>query len=186
MRNRRKKRSGHRKILRSFIKFAVVQIVILLFFFAMLHGSRTPERSDLKQADIVVDQIQYVPAGRIKSLSVSCGSGKYKFDNTGKIGEYSNYELYEAIKVGDKLSVTYYEGTHLFRKVNWVVSAWDESVMYRSEEAYLESNDGVLLAVCVIFGVIELALIGALIGFCLFHKKEIKKTIKGTGKKTSD
>ena len=145
--------------------------MIVLLFVCMLSQSHPVETQDIKQVDIIVDDVYYYRFISESRVRISCDSIQYTFNSPSTAEEYSCYELHKTISVGDRMTLHYYENNSLFGDRNIVVGAHSETETYRSIEAYSKGKEGVIVVVFVIFILIELVFIAiAILYACLKHK----------------
>lgn len=149
---------------RTIIFAVLVQVLLISFLINGITDSKPIKVQDTQQVTITVEKTKNIGGGKgPKWFIVYADSQKYYFNNFGIFGKYSNSELNEHISVGENLTLTYYEKYHLFANRNWVVEAENETEAFRTLDEYneLSSGTGVLVAVIVIFCILEII-------YCLF------------------
>lgn len=154
--------------------FAIIQMVMVLFFIRTLSNSQPIDIQDTKQIDITVEDSYYFKIPSEYRLIVFSDSTKYLFESRATFEEYSVSKLYETISVGDRLSLIYYEADSALGKINIVVDARTETETYRSFEEYNRGKEGVPTAVVIIFSIIELTFCGIVILYIWFNSNIIK------------
>lgn len=172
-----------KRLIRTFIIFVLLQLMIVGAFICCLKASEPIEKQDMKQLDIVVDNVDKVRWGRYSSKIVICSDSEEYFISSHRTSaDYTIGELYETISPGDKLSIIYYERDSIFGQRNWVVDARTTDVVYRSIEGYYDSGqNGAMTRVIVLFAVFEVVFCGALFLFGFFNKNVLyglKKKLK--------
>ena len=115
---------------------------------------------DMKQTDIIVEDIYLISRPKELWLVIIADSEKYLFESHSIFDTHSLEELNKAISKGDKLSLRYYEGYVCFRKTNLVVDARTETENYRTLEEYNRGKQGVPVFVVILFSIIEIVFVG--------------------------
>ena len=105
---------AEKKLLRTVIVFALIQILIIFTFIRMMIDSQPISINDTKQIDVIVDDIYYARVPRENWLFIVSDSTKYVFKSRSTFEERSVSELYELVSAGDKLSLRYYEKNNIF------------------------------------------------------------------------
>ena len=145
-----------RKPIRPLLVLVIVQGMIVLLFVSMLNQAYPVDSRDRKRVDIIVDDIYYYRCFSEDRVRISFDSTQYTFNSPATVEEYSCYELYKNISVGDRMTLHYYENKSLFGDRNIVVGAHTETETYRSIEAYNKGKEGLAVVVFIIFLLIEL------------------------------
>ena len=101
---------------RGLIIFIVVQVLIIASFSFLLIESRPVDLKDTKQLDIVVESIDYKRVISEYRMDIYSDSVRYSFNSRPTFSECSVSELYDKIKVGDRLSVIFFEKNSIFRR----------------------------------------------------------------------
>lgn len=167
-----------KKLLCTMLAFILIQMLIVFGFARFLNSSQPVDIQDIKQIDIVAEDISTVRVPRENWLIVVADSEQYVFENHSWHEEYSVNELYDSISEGDRLSLMYYESRNLFLgKANMVVDARTETEIYRSIEEYNRGKVGLPAAVAAIFSVsvIELFYIGVVAVYIWLNQNIIKR-----------
>ena len=151
----------NKKLLSATLVLILLQAIIVFAFVRLLIGSQKIDISETKQVNVTVGDVYYSRVPRENRLVIVADGVKYLFQGRPTVDEYSVYELYNAISIGDRLSIAYYESTNIFfEKVNVIVDARTENEILRSLEAYTRGRQGVPVFVVILFSVIELVLLG--------------------------
>ena len=161
-----------KKLLRTVTAFALIQLSIVFIFVRMFIVVQPVSISDIKEIDIIVEDVYCLSSLKQKWLVVIADSGKYIFEN-GTFAECSISELYKFIHKGDKLSLMYRE-THSISGKNLVVDARSETATYRTIEEYNRGQQGVPVFVVTLFSLIELVFIGVIVLYIWLNHNTIK------------
>ena len=146
-----------KKTIKRFFIIVCVQLMIISLFSLLLYESKSLNDKHIKQAIIVVDDIEYIRIMNEFRFSVFSNSIQYQFSNDGALSPYySNRDLYENVDVGDKLNIIYIEKYRLTGKQNLVVDARTEKEIYRSLEYYNTQKNYLRVFIIVFFSVVEM------------------------------
>ncbi len=153
------------------ICFALVQVGILLLFIGMFYQSKPIKQEDTRHILITVTDVAYERNFGEYKFYVFSDSDRYEFFETGAFSLYSNKELYEMIRTGDRISLIYVEKGGLFGKTNSVVDARTETETYRSLEQVNASFKKANIVIIVFFFIVELLYLAVLALCIAFHNK---------------
>ena len=123
---------------------------------------------------IVIDDISYDYIGGSNSrLTLFSNHQEYRFATFPVLGteEYSNIEMREVLKIGDQLTIEYFQKENL----NIILSALkDDALQLRSiegYEAYLQKNS---FAMCIAFAFIQIIIWIVFILFLIYNHDLLK------------
>ena len=154
---------GEKKSIRAIILLTLVQLVIIFLLVIAINESRQINIDETKQVDITVDDIYLFRGSHRDSrwLFVADGATRYLFWGKNTSEDASTYELYDSISCGDKLSLIYYESTHIILgNINVVVDARTETEVYRTLDSYNRSKQGLIPFVIILYVIMEFIFIG--------------------------
>ena len=171
--------------IRSAFVLGLVQILILCFFTRLFSLAQPVGAHDVKQIDIIVEDIIYrrISSKTDLKLVIIADSEKYMYDTQTVFDEYSVRDLYESICVGDKLSLVCKKRHTIYGRVNTIIAIRSETETYRTVEEYNSRQQGVPLFVVVIFSIIELFFVGIVIVYVWINYRTIKDLCKKTKKR---
>lgn len=166
-------------IIKSTLSLFLVQVLIFLFFAFAFIDSLPIDSSEIKQTDIVVDDVSFFKILKSHWMIVYTDSSSFLFTNSFTDSEeYSVYGIENKLSKGDRLSLMYYEDITVLGKMNMVVDAKSEGVVYRSLEAFRIREKSAPFFSIIFLPVVEI-LFGFFAIFTISHdKKEIKKIWK--------
>ena len=164
-----------RKFIRQItISFVLGQIIILILAGGLLYESSPINIDDCAIQKITVQSREYKPVYGEHVCQISSNGAKYQFPNLGIFGKYSSRELYEEMKPGKILDITYTEGRNFFTKHNLIVDARNESTIYLDFESYNNQKEKIVISVIIMFSVVELFFLAIFICIFLFNSRELK------------
>lgn len=136
-----------------------------------IYECKPANEKEINQVILEVEDIKYERVISEFRFSIISDSVEYKFHNLGESSEYSNRQLYENIKVGDELRISYVKK---YGKDNRVVAASSENEIYRSIE-YYNSQKRPAFIVSIAFFIITQLMLTSFIFIYVFlnHKKNI-------------
>ena len=124
-------------IIRSILSLLLVQILIISFFTLVFIDSLPVDSDEIKQIDIVVEDVSFFKFLKSYWVIVYSDSSSYLFTNVFTDGdEYSVFGIEKELSKGDCLSLMYYEDMTVFGKMNIVVDAKKGDANYRSLESF--------------------------------------------------
>ena len=166
------------KKIKKIAYICIIQIVIIIFFAWSYYCSAPVEIDEMKNATIIVEDVYYLSGSKISpKLFVRSNSCEYVFFN---MDNYSARELYENIKIGDKIELTYAERFSLFGQYNMVCSAYGESQTYGSLDSYLKSHVASLRFTIFVFIFIESVFVFLVVASIILFGERKKKKKKGS------
>ena len=160
---------------RGLIIFIVVQVLIIASFSFLLIESRPVDLKDTKQLDIVVESIDYKRVISEYRMDIYSDSVRYSFNSRPTFSECSVSELYDKIKVGDRLSVIFFEKNSIFDKQNLIIDARAETGIYRSAEEYNNGKRTLMTVIIIVLCIVELLFFGVLALFVHINRNVIKR-----------
>ena len=163
---------------KTMLGFILVQIIIISLFFACFNSSKPVEIKDCSETQLVVEDKKYARKYNEYTCRVFSNGNRYDFPNLGPLGEYSTEEIYNDIKIGETIDVTYIERNDLFGKYNYVVDASNKNKKYMNFAVYETQQEIAFLSVIMLFGIIEFSFILILGMFIIFHCPHIRRKIK--------
>ena len=160
------------KFLKRMIVFLLIQAIIISLFILIRHSHTPVENQDLKKAVVVVDNVEYeYKLIGDRMFSIYSDSKEYGFPKIPTINtsEYSMYQLYKTINIGDSLTIEYIEDG----ENNKIIGACLNNKTLRSVNGYnsfikTEQVFGVLT-----FIIVEIVFVVILLLFLLFYRKEL-------------
>lgn len=162
------------KLVKKTVVFALVQLLIVVFFLRFISESKLIVLEDTTPITVTVDDIKYERVISEYRFSIYSDSIEYRFHNQGVFARYSNRELYETIEIGDEISIVYVERYDLTGKYKSVIDARTEMIVYRSIEEYNELREPAFIAAIVISSIIELVFILVFIVWIMFNREGMK------------
>ena len=165
---------SQKRFIRATIMFIVIQILIILLFFFLLIESRPIDSKDMKRIDLVVESIDYKKVISEYRMDIYSDSVRYSFNSRSILSECSVSELYDKIKVGDRLSVIFFEKSSLFDKQNLIIDARTETEIYRSVDTYNNGKSSLVTVVIIILCIVEILFFGVLALFIYINRNTIK------------
>ena len=166
-----------------FVRLIFLQVLIVIIYILAFNESRLPKYSEIKNVNVIVEQTNYRRSFSEYKFDIYSNGVKYTFYNSGKTSlQYSNYQLYKTISIGEAISLSYYEKTSVFGKNNFVLSAHSETRKYRNLEDYYKSIKGISTIITILFVIIEVLYIGVVV-ICFFMMcgKNTRKKTRKTG-----
>lgn len=163
-----------KRFIRATIMFIVIQILIILLFSFLLIESRPIDSKDMKRLDLVVESIDYKKVISEYRMDIYSDSVRYSFNSRSVLSECSVSELYDKIKVGDRLSVIFFEKSSLFDKQNLIIDARTETEIYRSVDTYNNGKSSLVTVVIIILCIVEILFFGVLALFIYINRNAIK------------
>ncbi|MBQ8791472.1 MAG: hypothetical protein IJZ51_09190 [Ruminiclostridium sp.] len=163
-----------KRFIRATIMFIVIQILIILLFSFLLIESRPIDSKDMKRLDLVVESIDYKKVISEYRMDIYSDSVRYSFNSRSVLSECSVSELYDKIKVGDRLSVIFFEKSSLFDKQNLIIDARTETEIYRSVDTYNNGKSSIVTVVIIILCIVEILFFGVLALFIYINRNAIK------------
>ena len=157
------------KFIRTIILFLFVQLLIFVAFVFIFNSSKPLDLQNKKNTEVLVEKTEYFNF-REPRFYIYSNSEKYYFPNRGVLGQYSNYELYQTISVGDKLSLTYVEQNSIFNDKKVVIEASSEMKTYFTIEEFQQLYSGTEVFIVIVFSVLEIGYISIVSVYCWFHK----------------
>ena len=126
-----------KQIIKSILSLLLIQILIISFFTFVFIDSLPIGSDEIKQIDIVVDNVSFFKFLKSYWVIVYSDSSSYLFTNVFTDGdEYSVFGIEKELSKGDCLSLMYYEDMTVFGKMNMVVDAKNGDVIYRLFESF--------------------------------------------------
>ena len=175
-----------RKFIRKFtISFLLIQITIATLAGSLLYESSPINMDDCASQKIIVQAREYKRVYGEHVCQISSNGAIYWFPNLGMFEKYSSRELYEEMEPGKSLDITYTEGRNFFAKHNLIVDARSESTIYLDFGTYNNEKGKLVVAVIIMFSVIELVFLAIFICIFLFNSKELKLLPNEKKEKTS-
>ena len=160
------------------IKILLIQTIIVLIVIFLINYAKPVAKSELISSNIVISEIYYPFSGSKvgNQLYIWDNNKKYIF-NSGSISDYSSWELYNILSIGDKLNILYYEDN--ITSKNIILEAKSNETTYRSYENYYKGEKWVipLMIPLIIFVESVFALI-AYVEFDLNRDKFFKRKKK--------
>ncbi|MBP3923085.1 MAG: hypothetical protein J6D27_08970 [Ruminiclostridium sp.] len=166
--------TNKKQFVRGLIIFIVVQVLITVFFFFLLIECSPVDLKDMKQLDIVVESIDYKRVISEYRMDIYSDSVRYSFNSRSTISECSVSELYDKIKVGDRLSVIFYEKNSIFDKQNLIIDARVETEIYRSVEEYNNGKSTLKTVIIFVLCIVEILFLSILALFIYINRNVIK------------
>jgi hypothetical protein len=160
--------------IRNAVVSIMIQLLIILAFIRMLALSRPVDISDTREIDITVDNTYHTKFLKDYMLIIESSLGRYTIYNNSRADRYSVDELYKIIKIGDSLSLSYYESFGILGKTNCVIEARSADDVYRSYDEYYNAKQGVDIFVIILFAIVELIFAGIVFINVWINKKEFK------------
>lgn len=157
--------------LKFLFKIIVIELVLICLCVFFVYESRPAKENEIHQIEIKVEDIKYIRIIRDNRFIVISNSIEYQFYELGEFAEYSNAELYENIKVGDVLKISY---ETKYGKYNRVISASSESEIYRSIESYYSQKIPSSVTI-IIFVLLQLIFIFLMVVYIIFNQKNFRK-----------
>ena len=158
------------------ISFIVVHIIVLSFFsFGFINHAKAINQNNYETEIIIVENTQYVySGGYTQSFRIISNGIIYRFPNMGVSHDYSSRELYEIIKPGTNLKITYIEEYSLFGKYKRVSDArTDDAVFLDFAQSLADENVAFTLTVIFLL-VIEFIILSIFVICLLFNAKDLK------------
>ena len=165
---------SQKRFIRATIMFIVIQILIILLFSFLLIESRPIDSKDMKRLDLVVESIDYKKVISEYRMDIYSDSVRYSFNSRSILSECSVSELYDKIKVGDRLSIIFFEKSNLFDKQNLIIDARTETEIYRSVDTYNNGKSSLVTVVIIILCIVEILFFGVLALFIYINRNTIK------------
>ena len=165
------------KFAKRLVLFVLVQCLIIVMF-ARLLSKKTIDKNDLIKETVVVEEVKFerlLFSG--KTFWFCSNSVKYSFPKSSGIlyeNESSHYELYEAVAVGDILTVEYLKEDDR----NVVYGAQIGDKVLRTVDAYNRFVDSQSITSRIVFAVVEFAFLAVLVLYVLYHYKVINPAAK--------
>ena len=162
-----KKNSKKRKFTKILIIFALVQLLIVGFLSMEIFQHQQANENNIKTITVTIEQIKKSQTffSRVDDVVMICSDSVwYQFLPVSTISndEYGINELYEALSVGDELTIQYHELTRLFERMNYIADARSENTVYRSIDEYnIRTRDGFkedIIAISILEGLFLLFL----------------------------
>ena len=113
--------------------------------------SKAIDIEETKQVDIIVKDLSVYYAMTEERLIVYSDTESFLFTSGYMYEDYSVNKLYKSLSKGDRISLTYYEANHFFKKTNVVVDAKTKTSIYRTFDEYNNGKDGLRTFVIIIF-----------------------------------
>ena len=153
--------------------------MIIIVFANLFYQSLPANKENVYQVSGIIEKTSYVRGYNEYRFRVYIDSECYQFSDMGIMGSYSNKELYDSIKEGEKITLQYCEKFGVTGKANWVVDARTDTKVYRSIDEYNAQKKGLPTFVIIIFVFFEivwaLVLSIYLILFCKKNKNRKKR-----------
>ena len=142
------------------IKFAFVQLVILVCLTCALLDSFPIGKDDMTCVEITVEE-KFFSAGSRSSpmLIIICNGERYYFRNKPTDDSISARELDELIGVGDTLSLTYYKYISPIGPKKMILAANSGNAVYRNFEEVEKKNQNStfnIVSIIILFSAIEI------------------------------
>lgn len=137
-------------------------MVILLLFIGLIRASRAVPLDETTTCVVDVEETYYKRiSSSERSFGIISDSAEYRFPNFNDVNnsQYPNSKLMNLIKIGDNVTLVYYEDNGLFGTVNKVVDCRSDNMVFRSYEAYKTSLEQGRIAAIILFVCVELAFI---------------------------
>lgn len=182
---RTKKTLKRIKVLKTTIViFVALQFCMVMFFLlAWKHSSTKFQKLELECTTIVIDNISYehiyiFGKGRLTLFS---NHQEYCFPRIPILGteEYSNAEMRDILKIGDQLTIEYFQKCGQ----NIIIGASKDALQLRSTggyEAYLQKNS---FAMIILFVYVEINVWIVFILFLIYNRDLLEK--RGTRRRGS-
>ena len=175
MRRTKKTLKRIRFVKTAIVIFAVLQFCIVMFFlFAWKHTSSIKLQGlEMKCTTIVIDNISYdYVLGGNGRLTLFSNHQEYHFATFPVLGteEYSNVEMRDILKIGDQLTIEYFQKDDL----NIILGASKDALQLRSiggYEAYLQKNSFAMLAA---FAFVQIIIWIVFILFLVYNRDLLK------------
>jgi hypothetical protein len=154
------------------IVFLLIQAIIISLFILIRHNHTPVENQDLKKAVVVVDNVEYeYQFISHRMFSIYSDSKEYAFPKITIINtsEYSMYQLYKTINIGDSLTIEYIEDG----ENNKIIGACLNNITLRSVNGYNSFIKTQQVLGVLAFIMVEIIFVVILFLFLLFYRKEL-------------
>ncbi len=121
------------KLMPFCIKVFLIQTVIVLIVLFIIDYASPIAKSELISVNIVISDIHYSSRSRAGNRLYIWDNGQKYIFTPGAFSDYSCKELYDALSIGDKLNISYYEH---FLSQNIIFEAKSNETIYRTYENY--------------------------------------------------
>ena len=148
----------HKKMVRFWIKIAVVQTLLLLMFLPTLINAAGPK--EFQTSEVTVQSVCTVYVSRHSTnLLISDGVTTYRVPSRHSSAEAGVSTIEKSLSVGEKIKLTYYQSYHWFQPEYRVVGAHTETDVFRTVDEYYRSMKTGLIITWIVFVVFECCLI---------------------------
>lgn len=150
-----------------FFKIFIVEFLLVCLCTFFIYESRPVSEKEIQKVKIKVEDVKYIRIIRENRFIVISNSIEYQFNELGVFVEYSNRELFENIKIGDELELSY---VTRYKKYNRVVAAYSKNEVYRSFESYNSQKIPIGITI-IIFSILQLIFIFFIVIHIKFNRK---------------
>ena len=165
------------KHIRKIIVFLIVQLLIALVFFFIFASVTDIDETKLCSSQIIVDGVEFEYKFMVGEMfRFTSDSVEYVFPKFPILGtdEYSMFELYNTINVGDVVFVEYTQKGDY----NSVIGAAKGEQILRSKTAYLDYLRRQRIVTVVALVVVEVIFVLCLILFVWWNWKDFKRMFR--------
>ena len=164
-----------KKLKSAIILFLICLTICILLIALEAYKTRPININECKKIDITVQRVDYSYWYGAGQCHIYSDGIKYVLSTSNN---YSSHELYEIIKEGDELTLTYTERFWIEGKHNLVVDARDSDLIYIDSNEFISDRNNGGIVFIVLMSIVELLILSCL-GYNVYSKyRDLKKNSK--------